>query len=309
MRALNGKLFSAFANGILEPIKKTVISDQSLCLELRGKYVNVYYRGGSIMKINPSRPREMFRISFDWNYLNSEEEITCLPESVGTSEAVELWINHLPALKRAMDNYFTTKIKKDEREFQQLITRDNNFGSIAAHTDYFICDIEYQHKHSRFDMVAVEWPSTGGRSNRTSNGRRLAFVEVKYGDNALSAASGLHEHIRHVNCYASKTHLLTQLKKDMVAVFNQKRSLGLIDCPYDLECFGDEPPLLILALVNHNPDSAILDRLLQDLPESPYIELRIATASFLGYGLYCQGIHSIPDVQKRFGEYVHRTRK
>ncbi len=43
---------------------------------------------------------------------------------------------------------------------QQLILHDNNRGSIARSTDYYICDLEYANPHGRFDLVAVRWAST-----------------------------------------------------------------------------------------------------------------------------------------------------
>ena len=53
-----------------------------------------------------------------------------------------------------MDCYFGEN-RSDEREFQQLMVRDNNFGSIANSTDYYVCDIEYDSDNGRFDMIAV----------------------------------------------------------------------------------------------------------------------------------------------------------
>ena len=58
-------------------------------------------------------------------------------------------------LKRAIDRYFAV-IKKDERECQQRILRDNNYSSIARDMDYYICDIEYQNQQGRFDIIGVE---------------------------------------------------------------------------------------------------------------------------------------------------------
>ena len=42
------KFKSDLEEGMLSPITKAVISDTSLCLELRGDYIDVYYRGGKL---------------------------------------------------------------------------------------------------------------------------------------------------------------------------------------------------------------------------------------------------------------------
>ena len=130
------------------------------------------------------------------------------------------------------------------------------------------------------------------------------FIEVKHGDDALEGESGLHAHIRHVNKFAECDNRLRDIKMDMVDVFNQKLELGLIDCGKSLKCFSDEKPLLLLALVNHDPAKSKLGELLKDLPDSPNVDIRVCTASFLGYGLYEQGIHSVNDAQRLFGPYI-----
>ena len=57
-----------------------------------------------------------------------------------------------------MDKWFHEH-PKYEREFQQIILRENNnSGKISRATDYYIVDIEYQdtENSSRFDMGACE---------------------------------------------------------------------------------------------------------------------------------------------------------
>ena len=137
--------------------------------------------------------------------------------------------------------------------------------------------------------------------------RRLVFIEMKYGDGALSEKAGLHQHIEDVNAYlAASSGYVADLKEDMRSVFNQKRRLKLIDCGKDLGGFSDEPPLLLLVLANHDPGKPKLRSILEDVPESPYAELRIATASFLGYALYDQGVHTVDETFRRLGDYISK---
>ena len=303
MRALKPEFLADLKEGVLAPLTEMVKSDTSLCLELRGNSINIYYRGGSLMKVKSSRSVGTYSISFDKSYFRDGESINLPQRNISSRSDVKQWISVSPYLKRAMDNRFARK-QNSEREFQQLLLRDNNFGSVANGTDYYICDIEYQSEYGRFDMIAVNWPSTP-IDRQKSNDRRLAFVEVKYGDGALRGRAGLHDHIKHINNCVQMSEQLDGLKREMVEVFDQKHNLGLISCKARLTSFSDETPLLLLALINHDPGSEILRSQLDTLPDSPYVELRIATASFLGYGLYEQGIHPLDTARKYLGRYIY----
>ena len=236
------------------------------------------------MKVGATGSAGVYTIDFDPEYSKYGNSFALPEQRVQHNMDVEGWLSASPNLKRAIDSYLA-RIRKDEREFQQTIARDNNFGSIARSTDYYVCDIEYQTESSQFDMIAVHWPSVP-HVRKDPDRRQLVFVEVKYGDDALTGDAGLHAHIRDVDNCAAEHSSLQIIKEEMAEVFNQKRSLGLIDCVRDLKSFSDARPILILALINHDPEKSKLRDLLDDLPESPNIELRIATASFLGYGLY-----------------------
>ena len=311
MRKLSKDFLDALQNGKLAPLVDAVSHDSTLCMEFRGHYINVYYRGGNLMKVKERKASKAYSISFDTNYFNVGGSVILPNEYRPLSKAdqgeddIVNWITAIPALKSSMDRKFA-RHRKYEREFQQLILRENNFKPVARQSDYYICDIEFQNAHGRFDMIAVEWPSNG-HTRKMAHDRRLVIVEVKYGDKALDGSAGLRKHIEDVNAFVGDAQALEAFKEDMVCVFNQKRSLGLIDCVKNLESFSDEPPLLVLALVNHDPDSSKLSNLFDDEIASPHVELRIATATFLGYGLYHQGIHSLEDAKKRFAEYIHTS--
>ena len=293
MRGLSEGFLYDLKEGRLAELTKMVKADTSLCLEIRDNYINVYYRGGNLMKVEKGRTRDDYRFSFDQNYFKGAERLELDPLDIPS------WLEASPGLKRAMD-WSLSKARKDEREFQQLLLRDNNFGSIARGTDYYICDIEFQSKLGRFDMVGVHWPSrTPDRKN--AHDRRLVFVEVKHGDGALDGSSGLHSHVDHVNTFAGDGTQLEGLKQAMTCVFHQKMELGLINCGKNLESFGNGKPLFLLALINQDPDHSKLDQLLATMPHHPNIDVRVAISSFLGYGLYGGGL-SVEQARKFLGE-------
>ena len=303
MRAINDKFRDDLKDGILARLRRAVISDPSLCVELRGSYINVYYRGGNLLEV-----RQLFdgyEFLFDKGYLTNKTSVQFPESKVSRSIDVDEWIESSAKLKQAMDRYFGKK-RNDEREVQQVLLRENNFGRAARKTDYYICDIEYQRAAStpRFDAIAVHWPSNS-QVRRQAADRRLVIMEIKYGDAALKDKAGLHAHIADVKNFLGRAKNVEELKEDMVKVFNQKRELGLIDCGRDLVSFSDTPPLVLLVLANHDPDSSILHEVLETLPECPNAEVRVATASFFGYGLYDQGVHTVDETFQRFGDYIH----
>lgn len=291
-RGLSPQFLNDLQTGLLSPLRIRVRADRSLCLELREDYVNIYYRGGNVMRV--SRAEGGYSAFFDTKYF--QRAVPSMPEPrLRDSSDVAAWLAALPTLKQAMD----LAQPGEEREVQQLILRDNNVGGIARSTDYYVCDIEYANLHGRFDLVAVRWPSTPAARKR-QDGHRLVLGEVKFGDGALEGTAGLRAHIDDVNSYLAAPDNLDTLKQEMLRVFNQKRALGLVDCEKDLIAFSEEAPVLLLVLVNHDPDKSRLRELLRALPPSPHAQIRIATGSLLGYGLYEPAILAIDEALARF---------
>ena len=303
MRAINDRFRNDLKDGVLARLRREVIADPSLCLELRGSHINVYYRGGNLMMVR--QLSQGYDIRFDKNYLMKKDSVQFPEPQVLRRMDVDEWIEFSATLKQAIDRYFGKK-RNDEREVQQVLLRENNFGRAARKTDYYICDIEYQRAPStpRFDAIAVHWPSRTQVRKQAAN-RRLVIMEMKYGDTALKDKAGLHAHIADVKNFLGRPGNVKDLKEDMVEVFNQKRELGLIDCGKDLDSFSDAPPVVLLVLANHDPDSLILRDVLDTLPECPNAEVRVATASFFGYGLFDQGVHTVDETFQRFGDYIH----
>ena len=301
-RALGDGFRRALAEGVLSPVTKAVKGDTSLCLELRGSSVNVYYRGGSLLKISRTNSGKRYRVRFDPKYFKGGRVVT-YPRNIDGSDGVGEVLEAVPMLKQAMDRFFGRN-RREEREFQQRMLYENNLSTVARATDYYVCDIEYEAGGAKFDMIAAHWPSKPHVRQR-AHGRRLAFVEVKHGDGAVEGRSGLAAHVHDVNAFAADRRRLAEFKADMVDVFNQKRALGLVDCGKDLAGFSDQKPLLVLALANHDPDKSGLKDELERLPPSPNVELRFATGAFLGGGLFDQGIWTLDEVRARFPEYIY----
>ena len=220
-RGLSPKFLDDLQGGLLSPLLGRVKADHTLCLELRADYINVYYRGGNVMKV--SRADGGYAVSFDNKYFQGTDQPFPMPPArVREPDDVTAWLGALPRLKQAMDIFFGSHAK-GEREIQQLLLRDNNLGGVAHDTDYYVCDIEYASDHGRFDLVAVRWLSTPAERKK-QEGHRLVLAEVKVGDGALEGTAGLHAHIEDVNDHLADPSNVAGLKLEMVRVFNQKRA-------------------------------------------------------------------------------------
>lgn len=297
--------------GLFKPILELIKLDATLCLEIRENYINIYYRGGNILRIEEKGVGN-YNLFFDRKYLNEDKTKVpkVLAESLITGKPksekdIEEWINAIPLLKHEMDLWFGLN-PKEEREFQQLLLRENNVRKSAKGTDYYICDIEYANKHGRFDLIAVRWPSSSAE-RKNNKGLRLAFVEMKYLDVALKDDSGIIDHLNKLNMFLCEKQNIVDLKEEMKMIFNQKIDLGLIDNKNKIKHFGEEIPEFIFVLANHDPASKILFDELSKLSSITQFELKFAVSNFMGYGLYLESIYSLEDFKARFPKQIYNN--
>lgn len=276
-RRLSRSFLDELLTGRLRPLLDRVHADRTLELELRHKYLNVYYRGGNLLRWSAKGGE------FDVEY--GRGQAVPLPPA----QDIRAWIDAFPRLKLLIDLF---PKNKTEREVQQHLVRANNFGAVARKTDFFVCDIEYAEGDARFDLVLAHWPAVGV-IRKQAHGRRLVLGELKHGDGALKGASGLHDHVAKADAFLSDPDRVRAFKDEMVALFNQKLELGVIDCGKPLVSFSDEPPLYLLMCANHAPRSTILDDQLATLPAMEHAEVAMSGASHMGYGLYDVAISSV----------------
>lgn len=286
-RKISDEFRDELKTGKLKTLLDCVLEDDSLCLELRGETVNIYYRGGSLFKID-----DKYNITFDLGY-DKDKKLNPNPD-------VEEAVKSIPFYKQAMDKWFHEH-PKYEREFQQIILRENNnSGKISRATDYYIVDIEYQdtENSSRFDMVAFKWPSNGA-ARKNTNALSLVLIEVKYGDNAVGGSAGIKKHLDDLKSFIDDKEKLKEFKEDMEQVFKQKCNLGLMDGLQEHQfkvSLSDDEPEVIFIFANHDPDSKKINNILSDINISDYpFKILAAQSSFMGYGLYMDNMIEIKD--------------
>jgi hypothetical protein len=291
----------------LNRLLQTILADHTLCLEIRENYINIYYRGGNLIKLEEKNGK--YTAFFDRNYL-LEPNSARLPLQISVQKITNFddltpWVDSIPIMKYEMDKFFSQR-PKDEREFQQVMVRENNFGRSAKGSDYFICDIEYASAVGRFDLIAAHWPSSGAERKVNTN-VGLAIIEMKYGEQSMKGSAGIQAHIQDMMRYfGANEDNFAALKEEMRTIFNQKLELGLIDNQKPIKKFNNEQPDFILVLANHDPGSQILSQELKDIESInlPF-KLKFAVSNFMGYGLYQQNIFDLRTFLLRYEKQIY----
>lgn len=286
--------------GALSKILKYVKADSTLQMELRKNGINIYYRGGSLIKIKENKTNE-YTAYFDKNYITSHDSesvmIQCI-DGINTVEKTKKLIDFIPKIKQQMDFWMTVKKPNGgEREYQHIVAKENNSGNIGKYSDYFICDIEYaghlnKDKNYKFDMIGVKWPSNS-EARKNNDNLNICIIGMKYGENSDSKILNHMEEIYKFLCCKDN---LTNLKEEMKEIYKVKSQLGLI-YPYESVDIGFSDKVeVIFIFANQNPKH---NTFFEEIKEkevyknlSQISDLKVAKGSFMGYGLYEENINS-----------------
>lgn len=280
--------------GRLRPILKRVQKDHTLMLAIRDGYINIYYRGGNILRI--TEDNGFYQTFFDIKYAKTGQIISTPEEDIRTSFDADKMVACLSERKTIMDNYFADGSKTTEREFQQLVARENNNSSISNESEYFITDIEVTVPYlARFDITAIRWPAN---QRKKGSACRAALIEMKYGDGALTNDAGLMKHLNDMDKILSDKQQYTDLSRTMETQFNQLDELGLLNynkgtSQAKVTLNPESKPEVIFILANHNPRSTKLKKILcspelSKFEKSANFDLRFFVANFAGYGLHAK---------------------
>lgn len=303
-RLLDDIFFQDLLYGTLSTLLDYVTEDPSLDFQIRDNYINIYFRGGNILKV--TKKDTVYEYFFDKEYfkrnkINSKDKLFEVMNK-------NLWNDYFPEAKQVMNRFFGPT-GNEEREYQQLVVRDNNISSLANGTDFFIIDVEYTYPSvGTLDLVAVEWLSEGPKRRFPAKYKpKLYIIEMKYGDKALIGKSGLKSHQDQYHHLVSNESFLEQFKNEMIALFNQKRDLGLIPCisknknPNSVSGFDDNLQFAFL-LANHDPASELLIKEMELFEQN---DVKFIVSNFMGYGIYHQSVYSYVQFRQRFMRQIH----
>lgn len=285
-------------NGSLSKIREIILKDDTLMLDLRGKSIMVYYRGGKLLEIKENGKSYQF-ICGDKKYIVTNLTIPNVEFADDGSYDTSLIEEYIAKFKYNMDIYFggiriddkRPKRHSLENEIRQHIVRENNYTRNANSTDYFIIDTEYETtQKKKFDIVAIEWEADiSTRKLQKGYQPKIVIFELKYGEDAIGEKCGLNDHLRDFNNFMTNTEEVACFKEDMLKVLNQKRELGLI--PYlnpnlkgnnknKITAFNDDIDFIFL-IANYNKRSTKLMNEIKNMDK-----FKMLTSSYLGYGLY-----------------------
>jgi hypothetical protein len=296
-RAISATFVKDLKNGYLSGLLQRIRDDDTLQLALRGSYINIYYRGGNILRLTEKSGSYFAEFNSEYSRDDySKISELGLPKHISTLEECKLWLRAFPALKEVMNSFFARN-SKPEREFQQLVAWENNRSAISNETEYFITDIEFAdaEEKTRIDMLALKWRTKDRQHN---NRCKPVFVEMKYGIHAYGGVSGIKAHLEHLDAIL-RNHEKAQLLNDLIATqFGQLLELGLVrfnqnfitkasiaetgSAQFDIA----GKPEVIFLLANHNPRSTPLLDIINGIEEPEHFDLRFFNARFAGYGMH-----------------------
>lgn len=332
-RGIGDRFEEQLTGGILQPILERLRHDDTLNLEIRRGYVDIYYRGGRLLGLHQQARGEKFAAKFDTRYLEGHDGYTSAtpdnapPAIVASRADADEWVEAFSFYKQAMDIRFCAH-PKIEREYQQAVVRDNNRHATGDLSDYFVVDIEYAQSPSlcpdreagfRYDMVGFRWPASG--SSRSDVKATPVVMEMKAGDGALAsgrtadgsglALPGLAKHVHDIETFlapepdGSPSEPYLAMCGEIQRLFDTKRRLGLPCIPKRIKdrpirvC--SERPEVIFVIANHNPDSKRLRYELGELPDRIHADYYVADVAHAGYALFAKSLVPLDEFAARLG--------
>ncbi len=215
MRQLSSSFMDCLQNGFLAPLVQRVQKDKDLNLEIRKDYLNIYFKGCSLLRLEEARPG-LYRPHVHEKYLDG----MVLGDFVDAA-VVGHFLAALPSLKDSVIMHSKPSL---EIEYEQLIIRANN-REMRNSSEYFIVDRQYATGGTdRFDLIGCFWPRDCRR-----RGQEVApcILEVKF---ALNGDIGtVHEQL--ARYYRAVEARADKFAEECETVFRQKLALGLYEQP------------------------------------------------------------------------------
>jgi len=248
----NQKFLKSLQTGNLSKMLAVINADKDLDVQIRNDYLNIYYQGGSIAKVNSENSIEFDEFYF---YLGmSDKPKKEIEKDATIVDGLKTHRNKLvkkfkerdyqgyfSEAKVVIDNWLE-KNPKPERNLQHQLTIENQSNS----SDYTIIDLEYgvstlsgfectfipqgkeKPKKPKFDIIAIHKQG------------KLCIIELKRGKNALKGTSGLKEHWDCYQLSIMRNH--QSFMNEMNLILKQKKEFGLLN--HDLEIKHPEPAFM-----------------------------------------------------------------
>lgn len=271
MRKLSATFINSLKSGFLIGITKKIVSDSDLTLEIRNNYVNIYYKGNSLLKLSESVSGR-YKADIHQKFKDGLD----IPLDFTDQETTTRFLDNIPLLKENIIRYGKHSL---ETEYEQMIIRANNFEP-RNNSEYYIIDRQYVVGKQRFDLVGILWDR---KARRTGQEVCLCFMEVKFALN--QDISEVHNQLKRY--YEAIRPRARNIAEESEIVFRQKLELGLynqsakrVEVMKTLSFSKDVSQFqFILVLVDYNPNSLKLN--LGSLSKLPFAEqIRVFHSGF-----------------------------
>lgn len=293
-RIISNNFINDLEDGVLRNILKYVKSDTTLAMEIRKDGINIYYRGGSLLKIKEVGENQ-YNGYFDKNYIKTENNqsvvVECIPSIDNVSKANKL-IDYIPKIKQQMDLWMKIEMPYGgEREYKHFVAKENNYGFIGNESNYFIGDIEYRGSLNNylFDMIGVKWKA----DNDNSENLDLVLFKMYYGDSYLNTLEEVLSDLDNMIEFLHDEKSLSILKDDLKEIYKTKSILGLLYPYEELRIgFSDKIEIVYIFGNQRNANDNLKNILIGIKNSKQYKEIskiadvKIARSSFMGYALY-----------------------
>jgi hypothetical protein len=282
LRRLSPTYMTALREGILSGITEAVIDDKDLDLQIRENYLNIYYKGNSLLKLTEV-DAETYRAQAHKKFLRGVH----IPD-IDSKAAADFFVSKVPEIKQNIVKHGKRSL---EIEYEQLIIRANN-DEPRNNSEYFVVDRQYAAgKESRFDLNGFFWDRKRRAKGQTVP---LAFMEIKFALN--QDIQDLHGQLERY--YSAVRKDAGSIAKEAQGIFRQKLELGLFSqSPARIEAmktlvFSEDVSQyqFIVVLVDYNPHSRHLN--LEKLRRLPFSrQIRIFRGGFAMWQQSLEGLH------------------
>ena len=271
MRKLSETFMACLTDGFLAGLVKYVRNDFDLDMEIRDNYINIYYKGNSLLKLAEAKP-DHYRAEIDPKFLVDVDA-----PGFKDAPSVDRFLKDIPKIK---ENIIRAGHSSIETEYEQMIIRANNYEP-RNNSEYFIVDRQYSAgKAGRFDLTGVYWPRVGRHKGQTV---RPCLMEIKYALN--QDIQNLHEQIDRY--YQAINADPAGFAREAESILSQKLKLGLFNQPKNrieaMETLKFSTDIndfqFIIILIDYNPYSSHLN--LKKVAELPYAsQIKIMHSGF-----------------------------
>jgi len=252
MHRLSDGFMDCLKFGFLTGILAAVKGDHDLNLEIRDDYVNIYFKGNSLLKLTELCPSTRYKVEVHPAFSKG----LILPAQLTDAHTTAEFLGRIPQLKQ---NVITHGKSSLEIEYEQMIIRANNFEP-RNNSEYFIIDRQCTRGDARFDLTGICWDRNHRCKNQVVD---LCLMEVKFALN--QDIKKVHEQL--TRYYQALEPIAGDVAEEHQTIFRQKLELGLYDQKSErLEAMKTlviskdfSRFQFILVLVDYNPHSTALD--------------------------------------------------